>query len=107
MPRKPSLVALLFCSAMLAGCAAEPPSPMRLMIKLAQPLDDAASITRLVSSRAGVPARYVAASSASWHAVALECGGPGACEAALQRLRAERSVFEAVERDERKRIVTP
>ena len=79
----------------------------RVLIKLAQPSTDPAAITRAVEQAAGVPARYVASSSAQWHALALRCGAPDACEAALERLRAEPAIFQAAQRDERRRIVTP
>ena len=100
----------LLCSGLIAACAAEPQvgaGPLRLLVKLARPGAEPAAIARLASLGAGVPASYLAASSASWHAIALDCGGARACTAALERLRADRTNFEAVERDERKRIVTP
>ena len=110
MSRLASLAALLLCSVLVAACANETTAmqlPVRLIVKLAQPTEDGAAIARLVSQSAGVPARYLAATSAAWHAVALECDGARACEAALERLRADSRHFDAVERDERKRIVTP
>jgi hypothetical protein len=110
MSRLARLAALLLCCGLVAACANEttaPQSPMRLIVKLSQPSDDGAAIARQVSQSAGVPARYLAATSALWHAVALECDGAKACEAALERLRADSRHFDAVERDERKRIVTP
>jgi hypothetical protein len=103
-------VMTLLSGVMLAACAADLPlaaSPMRLLVKLVQPTSDPTAIAALVSRGAGVPARYIAASSAQWHAVGLECETARDCESALARLRADRGVFEAVERDERKRIVTP
>jgi hypothetical protein len=109
----PGLAALLLCSTLIGACATEPAiertsgTAMRLIVKLVQPSEDRAAIERLVSQSAGVPARYLAATSAAWHAVALDCDGTSACEAALTRLRADRRHFEAIERDERKRIVTP
>jgi hypothetical protein len=54
-----------------------------------------------------VPARYVASTSPQWHALALRCSAPRDCEAALGRLRADRALVEAVQGDERRRIVTP
>ena len=110
MSRLACVVVLSLCSVLVAACANEstaPQSPMRLIVKLAQPTEDGAAIARRVSQSAGVPARYLAATSAAWHAVALECDGAAACETALERLRADRRHFDAVERDERKRIVTP
>lgn len=110
MSRLACLSFLLLCSGLVAACANESTaaqSPLRLIVKLAQPSEDGAAIARQVSRSAGVPARYLAATSAAWHAVALDCDSARACEAALERLRADRRNFEAVERDDRKRIVTP
>lgn len=105
--RAPPIILLTLCGAALVACAAEPAGgPMRVLVKVAQP-GDAALIAALASQAAQVPVRYLAASSAQWHALSLECTGPRDCEAAWARLRAARGVFEAVERDERKRIVTP
>jgi hypothetical protein len=94
----------------IAACATEPPpplSPMRLLVKLVQPSSDAGAIASLVARGAGVPARYLAPASAQWHAIVLECVNARECEAALARLRGDAATFVAVERDERKRIVTP
>jgi hypothetical protein len=77
------------------------------MVKLAQPSSDTAAITRLVSNRAGVTARYFGSSGADWHALRLACDGASDCEAVLQRLGADRVAFQIVERDERKLIVKP
>ena len=110
MSRLACLSVLLLCSVLVGACANEataPQSTMRLIVKIIQPSEDGAAIAGLVSRSAGVPARYLTATSAAWHAVALECDGARACEAALKRLRADRRHFEAIERDERKRIVTP
>ncbi len=95
-------------TAWLAACAvAAPEADLRVLVKLAQPSTDSAAIARLVSSRAGVTARYLGSSSLTWHALVLPCSGVAECEAVLQRLRADAVAFQAVERDERKRIVTP
>ena len=102
--------ALLLCSSLLAACATQASdayAPLRIVVKLAQPSEDGVAVARMVSRSAGVPARYLAATSSAWHAVALECASVSACEAALQRLREDRTNFSAIERDERKRIVTP
>jgi hypothetical protein len=92
----------------LMACATEvPETELRVLVKLAQPSTDSAAIARLVSSRAGVTARYLGSSSLAWHALVLPCGGAAECDRLLQRLRADRAALEAVERDERKRIVSP
>lgn len=100
------------CLALLAlgACASEPPAPsvgMGVMIKLVQPSVDATAIATLVSDTTARPARYVSATSTAWHAVTVACRGPADCELALRRLSADTTHFEAVQRDERKRIVSP
>jgi hypothetical protein len=94
-------------SAFGACAAPEVPVESRLMVKLREPTADAAAVARIASSAAGVPARYVASTSLQWHAVALRCPSQAACDAALARLRSDTVNVEAVETDERKRIVTP
>ncbi len=100
------------CLALLAlgACASEPPAPsvgLGVMVKLAQPSTDATAIATLVSDTTARPARYVSATSTAWHAVTVACRGPADCELALRRLREDTTHFEAVQRDERKRIVSP
>ncbi len=91
----------------LAACAATPPdTELRVLVKLAQPSTDSVAIARLVSDRAGAAARYGGSVSLSWHSVVLTCGASD-CETLLRRLRADPAAFSAVERDERKRIVSP
>ena len=99
----------------LAACAvpvpaAEPASAaaeLRVLVKLTKASSDTGAITAQVATAAGVQARYLAATSPQWHALALVCAGPDACEAALRRLGANSTAFEVVQRDERKRIATP
>ncbi len=104
--------AAVSCLALLAlgACASEPPAPavgMGVMVKLAQPSADPTVIATMVSDTSARPARYVSATSTAWHAVAVACRGPADCELALRRLREDTTHFEAVQRDERKRIVSP
>ena len=97
----------------VAACAAlnETSDPggveMRVLVKLTRPSSDAPAIVRQASAAAGEPVRYLAASSTQWHALALHCASAAACDAALQRLRADVANFEAVQRDERKRPSSP
>ena len=93
----------------LAACANPPEAAaeVRVLVQLAQPLDDAARIAEQAARSSGRTARYVASSGGGWHVLALGCAGADDCEAAVQRLRADGSHFLAVQRDERKRIVTP
>jgi len=98
--------------ATMTACAtpagdAQPSGETRVLVKLVQPSTDTAAITRAVEQAARVPARYVASTSPQWHAFALRCGASDDCDAALERLRAEPTTFEAAQRDERRRIVTP
>jgi len=92
----------------LAGCAAPHAEPeFRVVVKLVRPSSDSAAIERLVASRAGVGARYAGSISLVWHTISLQCGAAAECETALQRLQADKVAFEVVQRDERKRIVSP
>ena len=68
----------------------------------AAPDERPASIERQAGASAGVPVRYLAASGAQWHALLLLCV-PADCDAALQRLTADRAGFLAVQRDELRR----
>jgi len=48
-----------------------------------------------------VPVTYAAATSTTWHALFLHCGG-ARCDAAIARLRAADTLYQAVEIDRRK-----
>ena len=92
----------------VAACAAPATEPeFRVLVKLAQASSDGDAIARRAGDVSGVPVRYVAASSPQWHALALRCGDASSCDAALARLRADTRTFESVQRDERRRIVSP
>ncbi|MCW5665429.1 MAG: hypothetical protein KIT35_16470 [Piscinibacter sp.] len=102
----PALLAALA----LVACAAEPvagPGPLRVMVRLAQPLPDAPSIAQAATSSAGCPVRYLSASGTDWHALVIECPDAADGPAAFERLRADRSRFSAAQIDARKRIVSP
>ena len=113
--RKITLATAAAAMTWLAACAvpvpaAEPASAaaeLRVLVKLATASSDTSWITAQVATAAGVQVRYLAATSPQWHALALVCAGPDACEAALRRLGANTATFEVVQRDERKRIATP
>ena len=105
MPRVSSLLPLALCAS-LAACAAADPTPAaewRVLVKTTQAQSDTDAIARRASQASGVPARYVAAVSPQWHGLSLACGDETRCVAALQRLQADTSFFEAVQRDERRR----
>jgi hypothetical protein len=93
----------------LAACAAAPAATaeVRVLVQLAQPQAEPAGIADTAARSSGKAVRYLASSGSGWHALALSCGDADDCEAALQRLRSDRDRFLAVQRDERKRIVTP
>lgn len=96
----------------VAACAAptspaDVPAETRILVKLVRPSTNAAVIARAASDAAALPVRYVSSTSAQWHALALRCGSAPECDAALQRLRADAATFEAVQRDERRHVVTP
>lgn len=90
----------------LPGCASEVAQEMRVLIKLAQPTDDARAIAEHASRSSGKPARYLAAAGGAWHAVALACAGPADCDAALARLQIDGANFDAAQRDERKHALS-
>jgi hypothetical protein len=93
----------------LSACAAPSTAPdaggieVRLMVKLVRPAQDGAVIAADASRVAGVPAHYRSMVSASWHALSLRCPDASACERAIDRLRQEKTTFEAIELDGRKR----
>ena len=105
----------------LAACAAPQPgavpasalapasasAELRVLVKLPAASADTDAIATQVAAAAGTSARYLAASSPQWHALALRCADVLACEAAFRRLSANTAAFEVVQRDERKKIVTP
>ena len=97
-----SLAGVVACAAP-ADPAGYEAGEVRVLVKLARASTDAASIARQASAAAGAPARYLAATSTQWHALALRCGSAIACDAALERLRGDTANFEVVQRDERKR----
>jgi hypothetical protein len=94
----------------LAACAlpaAAPASEMRVLVKLVQPLDDPVRIAEQAASASGSPVRYIASSGGGWHALTLGCTVTADCDAAFVRLQADALRFESVQRDTRKRVVTP
>ena len=111
-----ALSVLMASAVCLVACAAEPPQPpadpaggLRVLVRLAPdaatggvPDERPLSIERRASASAGVPVRYVAASGAQWHALMLLCA-PADCDAAVQRLTADRAGFLVVQRDELRR----
>jgi hypothetical protein len=76
-------------------------APLRVRIELTRPSDDANAIAAQAARIAGVPVTYAAATSSTWHALAVHCAGAG-CDAAIARLRAADTLYHAVEIDGRK-----
>lgn len=91
----------------LAACAApreataEGAVPLRVRVQLARASEDANAIAAQAARVAGVPVTYAAATSSTWHALTLHCAGAG-CDAAIARLRAADTLYQAVEIDGRK-----
>lgn len=77
------------------------------MVKLATPIADTAAIARQATDVSGVPVRYEASSSTDWHALTLTCPDDATCQAAMQRLQAASSTYRSVQRDERRRTMSP
>lgn len=104
--------AALGCAALaLCACAAPPPAagagPVRVVVRLTQPIAEPAAIAAAAGESSGRPVRYLAATSELWHALSLDCDSADDCASAVERLRADTRRFAAVEIDGRKRIVTP
>ncbi|MEO8153355.1 MAG: hypothetical protein ABI605_09825 [Rhizobacter sp.] len=78
----------------------------RVLVKTVQPTSNADAVARHAGEVAGVPVRYVAAVSLQWHGLGLACGDETRCAEALRRLRADKTYFETVERDERRRALS-
>lgn len=110
MPLPPRVLHALLGTVVLGACAAEPvapAAPLRVLVRLAQPQPDAAAIAAAAASSAGRPVRYLSASGADWHALAVDCTDAADCQAAFERLRADTTRFSAAQVDARKRIVAP
>ena len=101
-----SAAAACVLASALAACAApreaaSSAASLRVMVKLARSSEDANAIAAEASRVAGVPVSYAAATSSTWHALFLHCAGSG-CDAAIARLRAAATIYQAVEIDGRK-----
>ena|SRR6478672_11147924 len=102
-----SAAAACLLASALAACAAprqtaaDGAAPLRVMVKLAHASDDAKTIAAEAARVAGVPVTYAAATSTTWHALWLHCGG-ARCDDAIARLRAADRAYQAVEIDGRK-----
>ena len=88
-----------------------PPHPrrhadLRVLVHAVPPLAEPAQIVDVAARSSGRDVRYLTGSGGGWHALALACGGTDDCDSALRRLGAEPR-FSAVQRDERKRVVSP
>lgn len=103
-----SAAAACVVAAALAACtapgatAADASAPLRVMVKLVRGTEDANAIAAEASRVAGVPVSYAAATSPTWHSLALHCAGAARCDAAIARLRAAGAIYRAVEIDGRK-----
>jgi hypothetical protein len=99
-------LAALLAAGALSACAAPATATaapgLRVLVKLVQPSEDLVAVAAEAGRRAGVPVRYAASVSASWHALELQCGDAAACDAALERLRRASEVYQSVEIDGRK-----
>lgn len=93
--------ALVACAAP-ADAAPDAASSVRVVVDLVHGSEDAALIAAEASRIAGVPVRYAAATSATRHALFVQCTGADRCEAALARLRAAGTTYRTVEIDGKK-----
>jgi len=84
-----SAAAACVLASALAACAAprqtaaDGAAPLRVMVKLKHPSDDANAIVAEAGRVAGVPVTYAAATSTAWHALFLHCVGARCDEAPL------------------------
>ena len=85
-----------------AGAAAETSGGLRVMVKLARGSEDFQAIAAEATRIAGVDVTYAAATSSSWHALAVHCANPAQCDQALARMRAATGVYAVVEAEGRK-----
>jgi hypothetical protein len=74
----------------------------QVLVKLVTGSDDGGRIAAEASRVAGVPVRYVSAIDLRWHSLALQCPTDGDCDSAYRRLADARSIYAAVEHDERR-----
>jgi hypothetical protein len=100
-----SAAAACVLSCALAACAApreaDGAAPLRVMVKLARASEDANAIAAEAARVAGVPVNYAAAASPTWHVLVLRCAA-AQCDAAIARLRAADTLYQAVEIEGRK-----
>ena len=102
-----SAAAACVLASALAACAAprqvaaDRLATVRVIVKLTRASEDGPAIAAQAAQIAGVPVTYAAATSSTWHALALHCAG-AACDAAIGRLRAADTLYQAVEIDGRK-----
>jgi hypothetical protein len=85
-----------------ASSASAAAAPLRVMVKLVRGSADAMAIATEASGVAGVPVSYAAATTLTWHALTLHCASAAQCDAAIARLRAAGTIYQAVEIDGRK-----
>ena len=94
----------------LTACAGSPAPrtvERRVLVQLVQPSADAAAVSAAATRHARVPVSHAAAASPAWHALALRCESTDECEAAIERLRAARSIYAAVELEGRRQKNAP
>jgi len=85
-----------------AGSAGETSAVVRVMVKLAHSSEDVDAIAAEASRITGIRVTHAAATSSSWHALAVHCASPAQCDEAIARMRAAGTVYAVVETDGRK-----
>ena len=96
------LGAIAACATPVVEPAGAAQANVRVMVKLVHSSEDARAIADQAARVAGVAVSYAAATSPSWHALVLRCADSAACDAAIARLRAAGTLYQAVEVDGRK-----
>ena len=95
-------------AASTAGTSARPlPDASRVMVKLRDPSIDRAAVAAEAQAVAGVPVQATGAVTPEWQALSLDCADEAACEAAIDRLRADTGRYLLVEIDRRRTTMPP
>jgi len=95
------LASALTACAVPRQAAADGAATLRVMVELTRPSEDADAIAAEAGRVAGIPVTYAAAASPIRHALFLHCAR-ARCDAAIARLRAADTLYQAVEVDGRK-----
>ena len=94
--------AFVACAAPTPMNTVEESATLRIVVELVRPAVDGEAIAADAARIAGMSVRYAAAISPTRHVLFVQCGGSERCDAVLARLRANATLYRAVEIDGRK-----